>query len=196
MRRPGLRHAPPAPPPVPEFVKAYVRWVDRVNRAVGRIAMWGIFAMMGILLWSSLSKTAPGMMPALWTLEMAQFCMVGYYILGGAYSMQMQGHVRMDLVYGMWSDRTKAAVDAFTIVFLLVYLGFLLYGGISSTRYALEYGERSYSAWRPYMAPIKIVMVIGILMMLLQSVAQFFRDLALALGRPLEKAEPHGGIPE
>ncbi|HUF57352.1 MAG TPA: C4-dicarboxylate ABC transporter, partial [Thermohalobaculum sp.] len=52
---------------MPEIVKAYVRWVDRVNRVIGRIVMWGIFAMMGILLWSSLSKTAPGMMPSLWT---------------------------------------------------------------------------------------------------------------------------------
>ncbi|HUF55748.1 MAG TPA: TRAP transporter small permease subunit, partial [Thermohalobaculum sp.] len=174
---------------------AYVRWVDRVNRVIGRIVMWGIFAMMGILLWSSLSKTAPGMMPSLWTIEMAQFCMVGYYILGGAYSMQMRAHVRMDLVYGMWSGRTQASVDAVTILFLLVYLGFLLYGGISSTSYALEYGERSYSAWRPYMAPIKIVMVIGILMMLLQAVAQFFRDLAAARGVPLEETAPHGGFP-
>lgn len=180
---------------MPEIVKAYVRWVDRVNRVIGRIVMWGIFAMMGILLWSSLSKTAPGMMPSLWTIEMAQFCMVGYYILGGAYSMQMRAHVRMDLVYGMWSGRTQASVDAVTILFLLVYLGFLLYGGISSTSYALEYGERSYSAWRPYMAPIKIVMVIGILMMLLQAVAQFFRDLAAARGVPLEETAPHGGFP-
>ena len=181
---------------MPEFVRTYVAWVDRVNRVIGRIVMWGIFAMMGILLWSSLSKTAPGMLPAVWTIEMAQFFMTGYFLLGGAYSMQMHGHVRMDLVYGMWSDRTKASVDAFTIVFLLIYLGFLLYGGISSTQYALEYGERSYSAWRPYMAPIKIVMVIGILMMLMQATAQFFRDLALAIGQPIEETEPHGGIAE
>ena len=172
---------------MPEIIKLYVRWVDRVNRAIGRIVMWGVFAMMGILLWSSVSKTAPGFMPALWTLEMAQFCMVGYYILGGAYSMQLGAHVRMDLVYGMWSDGTKAAMDAVTVVFLLIFLGFLLYGGISSTQYALEYGERSYSAWRPYMAPIKIVMVVGIVLMLLQAVATFFRDLGVALGRPLEE---------
>ena len=172
---------------MPELVKLYVRWVEAVNRVLGRIIMWGVFVMMGILLWSSLSKTAPGFMPSLWTIEMAQFCLTGYYILGGPYSMQLGAHVRMDLVYGMWSDRTKAAMDAVTVVFLLIFLFFLLYGGVSSTQYALEYGERSYSAWRPYMAPIKIVMVVGIVLMLLQAIATFFRDLGVAIGRPLDE---------
>lgn len=181
---------------MPEFVLTYVRWIDRMNRVIGRIVMWGVFGMIGILLWSSISKTTPGLIPSIWTLEMAQFCMVAYYVLGGAYSMQMQAHVRMDLVYGMWSDRRKAAVDAVTVIFLLVYLGFLLYGGISSTQYALEYDERSYSAWRPYMAPIKIVMVIGIFLMLLQATSTFFKDLAAARGKPIGDPVPQAGIPE
>ena len=54
-------------------------------------------------------------------------------------------------------------MDSFTIVFLLAYLVLLLYGGLSSTQQALEYGERSYSSWRPYMAPIKIVACVGII---------------------------------
>ena len=171
---------------MPEAVRLYVRWVDRINRWIGRTIMWGIFVMMGILLWSSISKTAPGLNPSIWTLEMAQFSMVAYYILGGPYSMQQDGHVRMDLVYGAFSERNKARIDVFTLVFLLIYLAFLLYGGISSTSYALEYGERSYSAWRPYMAPIKIVMVVGIVLMILQVIAQFFKDLATARGETLE----------
>ena len=65
----------------------YVRVVDAVNYRLGRIMMWGLFVMMGILLWSSISKTF--FLPSLWTLEMAQFAMVTYYILGGPYSIQM-----------------------------------------------------------------------------------------------------------
>jgi len=62
---------------------------------------------------------------------------------------------------------------------------FLLYGGISSTHYSLEYGQKNYTAWAPYLAPIKIIMVIGIVLMLLQIVATFFRNLAEARGEPL-----------
>jgi len=168
---------------MPRAIRTYVRYVDAVNRRVGRLAMYMVFVMMGILLYSSITKTF--FVPPLWTLEMAQFTMVAYYLLGGAYSMQLESHVRMDLLYGRWSPRTRAAVDIVTIAFLIFYLVLLLYGGISSTEYALQYGERSYSSWAPYMAPIKIIMVIGIVLMLLQAVATFFKDLALVRGEPL-----------
>ena len=168
---------------MPNAIRTYVRCVDAVNRRVGRFAMYLVFAMAAILLWSSISKTF--FLPSLWTLEMAQFAMVAYYLLGGAYSMQLDNHVRMDLVYGTWSPRTRAWVDSFTIVFLLAYLVLLLYGGLSSTQYALQYGERSYSSWRPYMAPIKIVACVGILLMLLQAFAVLFKDIAKLRGEDL-----------
>jgi TRAP-type mannitol/chloroaromatic compound transport system permease small subunit len=117
---------------------------------------------------------------------MAQFFMAAYYVLGGGYSMQLDAHVRMDLVYGMWSGRGRAFADSLTAFCLVFYLVLLLYGGLSSTAYALEYGETSYSSWSPYMAPIKIVMVLGIVLMLLQAVATFFRDLATFRGRDLD----------
>lgn len=147
--------------------------------------MYLVFVMMGILLWSSISKTY--FLPSLWTLEMAQFTMVSYYILGGGYSMQLGAHVRMDLAYGGWSPKTKAWVDCFTVLFLIAYLCLLLYGSYSSTSYALQYGERSHSAWRPYMAPIKLIMMLGIFLMLLQTISVFFQDIAKLRGVDLFK---------
>ena len=63
-------------------MQGYIRLIDAVNYRVGRISMYGIFVLMAILLWSSINKTL--FVPTLWTLEMAQFVMVTYYILGGA----------------------------------------------------------------------------------------------------------------
>lgn len=168
---------------MPKVVKTYVLVVEAVGRRVGRVAMCLVFVMAAILLWSALSKTF--FVPALWTLEMAQFAMVAYYLLGGAYSLQLDSHVRMDLFYSRWSPRTRCWLDCCTIVFLLVYLGLLLYGGLSSTQYALEYGERAHSAWRPYMAPVKIIACIGIVLMLLQAFALLFRDVARLRGEEL-----------
>lgn len=168
---------------MPRAIELYVRYVEAVNRRVGRIAMYLIFVLVGILLWSSISKTF--FLPSLWTLEMAQFIMVAYYILGGPYSIQLDANVRMDLVYGSWSPRTKAWVDAFSVLFLIYFLGVLLYGGLNSTIYSLEYGERSPTAWRPYLWPIKIVMCVGIGLMILQAVAEFFKDLGRIRGEQL-----------
>ena len=47
------------------------------------------------------------------------------------------------------------------------------------------YGQRNRSAWAPYMAPIKIIMGTGVLLMLLQAIATFFKDLAKAMGREI-----------
>ena len=169
---------------MPHAIKNYVRWVDAINRRVGKFALYLVFMMMGILLFASISRTFFDV-PYVWTMEMAQFTMAAYYLLGGGYSMQLRAHVRMDVLYERWSPKKQATVDVLTSGFLLFYLVILLYGGISSTLYSLEYGQRNYSSWGPPMAPIKIIMVIGIFLMLLQAVATFFKDVAKARGKEI-----------
>ena len=162
---------------MPTIAVLFVKYVDMLNYRVGRIIMYGIFVMIGILLWSSISKAA-FVIPAFWTLEVAQFALVAYYLLGGAYSIQLGSNVRMDLFYSQWSDRRKAWVDSFTVLLLIFYLGVLLYGGIDSTLYAIKYKELSPSLWRPVMWPIKVIMCTGIFLMLLQAISELIKDIA------------------
>ena len=184
-------------------MRGYIRVVDAVNRRIGRVMMYGIFVLMGVLLWSSVSKVF--FLPSLWTLEVAQFTMVGYYILGGPYSIQMGSNVRMDLLYGEWSPHRKAWPDLFTVLFLIFYLCVLIYGAVSSTAYSLGYWgtepfsffaglvtgkeeigrlETSPSVWRPWMWPIKSVMIVGLFLMLLQCVSELLKDVLLLQGEP------------
>lgn len=190
---------------MPDWTRAFVRSVERLNYRVGRFAMYLLFVLMGILLWSSLS-TAMGA-PSLWTLEMAQFVMVAYYILGGPYSMQMGSHVRMDLFYASWSPYRKAMLDTFTVLALVFYLGVMVWGAVDSIVYSLglkwswvEVGwlpfdlprpqtgfmERSPTAWRPYLWPIKAILFLGLVLMLLQALAQLVRDIAILRGDTIE----------
>ncbi|HSP57542.1 MAG TPA: TRAP transporter small permease subunit [Halomonas sp.] len=170
---------------MPRVIVCYVRWVDAFNRRVGRLVMLLIFVMMGVLLYGSISRSLFNS-PLIWGIEVSQFLMAAYYLLGGAYSLQMDAHVRMDLYYSRWSDRTRALVDVMTMLLLFVFLGALLTGGISSTGYALRYDETSYTTWGPPLAPIKIIMTLGILMMLLQSLSTFFKDIARIRGEVIE----------
>jgi len=165
-----------SPAQMPRAIRGYVRVVDAVNYRVGRVAMYSLFLLIGILLYSSATKVISD--PAIWTLEMAQFVMTAYFFLGGPYAMQMGSDVRMDLFYGNWSDHTRAWVDAFTALFLLFYLGVLLYGGVGSTMYAFEFGEKNSTAWRPFMWPIKTVMCEAIFLMILQATSELFKDIA------------------
>ncbi len=195
---------------MPSAILGYISVIDAMNRFIGRIAMYLIFVLIAVLLWSSVSKVF--LTPTMWTLETAQFVMVAYFVLGGPYSIQMGSNVRMDLFYGDWSPQTKAWVDAFTVFFLIFYLGVLLYGGLVSMAYSLGYFgdepfhfflnlastfltegpaaagdklgflERSPTAWRPWLWPIKSVLCLGVLLMILQSLAEFFRDIGRLRG--------------
>jgi len=169
---------------MPRVIKAFVRYTDAVSTKVGRASMYMIFAMMGILLFESISRTIFNW-PHIWVVEVAQFIMAAYYLLGGGYSMILEGHVRMDLVYGPMSAKRQALADVITAPVLIFYLVFLLYGAISSIEYAITYGQVNYTPWAPPLAPIKIIMGIGILLMLLQAVAIFFKDLAKARGEKI-----------
>lgn len=169
---------------MPRPIRLYVHYVDRFNRRVGRLVMYLIFIMIGVLLYASVSRTLFDS-PLIWGVEVSQFLMVSYYLLGGAYSMQLGEHVRMDLFYSRWSVRTRALVDGLTILLLIVFLVVLLLGGISSTSYAIQYGETNYSSWAPPLAPVKALMTFGILLMLLQSLSTLFKDIACLRGEEL-----------
>jgi len=166
---------------MPKFIILYVKYVDAISIKIGRAVMYLIFAMIGVLLLGALTRNVLHM-PLSWTVEMAQFIITAYYIAGGAYSMILREHVRMDLIYEHLSEKTRAKVDVVTTFFLVFYLVVLLFGSVSSTMYAIEYGQRNFSQWNPSMIPIKIIMVAGIFLMILESVAVFFKDLAIAKG--------------
>lgn len=170
---------------MPKPIRLFVRFVDAVSIVVGKFSQYLVFAMMGLLLYESISRTIFNR-PHIWVVEMAQFTMAAYYLLGGAYSMILEGHVRMDLLYGRWSPKTRAVMDLLTSIVLMFYLVILLYGAISSLEYALKYGQVNYTSWAPPLAPIKFIMTVGIVLMLLQAVAYFFKDLATARGESLK----------
>ena len=166
---------------MPKFIVTYVRVVDYLSTKAGRLAMYLIFVMIGVLLLDALTRNVIRI-PLHWCIEMAQFTMAAYYIVGGPYSMQLDSHVRMDLLYSRFSKQNRARLDCFTALFLVIYLVVLLIGSISSTMYAIEYDQRKFSMWNPSLIPIKIIMVCGIALMLLQAVSTFFKDLAKARG--------------
>ena len=166
---------------MPKFIVTYVKVVDYLSTKFGRLAMYLIFVMIGVLLLDAVTRNIINI-PLSWCIEMAQFTMAAYYIVGGPYSMQLDSHVRMDLLYSKFSRINQARLDCFTAIFLVIYLVALLIGAVSSTKYAIEYDQRKFSMWNPSMIPIKLIMVFGIGLMLLQAISTFFKDLARTKG--------------
>ncbi len=163
------------------IIRSYVRFADWLSTLVGRLALYIVFLMMGILLYSTVSRYVFDS-PVIWGVEMSQFCMVAYYILGGGFALLLNSHVRLDVFYARWSPRGQARCDVYTSLFLLLYLGFLLYGCISSTMYSIQFNQHNNTAWAPAVWPIKVIMGIGILVTLLQAVSEFFKAVARSRG--------------
>jgi TRAP-type mannitol/chloroaromatic compound transport system permease small subunit len=169
---------------MPKIISSYVKFIDGITSITGKITMYLVFVLMGILVLSFVTRNIINI-PLMWIIEMAQFTMTAYYIMGGAYSMMDDQHVRMDLVYGNFSEKNKARMDLFTSVFLIFYLVTLLIGSYSSLVYTINTNQKLFTAWAPYVWPIKTIMSFGILLMLLQSFSMFFKDLAKVRGKKI-----------
>ena len=163
------------------FIIKYVQAVDALNCFVGRCVLYLIFVIMGILLFASASRYIFNS-PVIWGVEMAQFTTTAYYMLGGGFALLLNSHARMDVFHSRLSEKRKAVMDACTAIFLIVFLGFLLYGGVLSTIYSIEFHQHKNTAWAPPLAPVKAAMVIGIALTLLQAIAECFKDFAHARG--------------
>ena len=166
---------------MPKLISSYVKYVDLVCEKVGRFVMYWVFFMMFLLILSFVTRNIINY-PLMWIIEMAQFTITAYYLLGGGYSMLTDDHVRMDLFYGKLSNKGKAKMDVFTSFFLIFYLIILFIGSITSLIYTIQTKQKLFTAWAPYVWPIKTLMLIGILLMLLQAFSTLFKDIAKMKG--------------
>ena len=82
--------------------RRFTRGVDALNAWVGQFAMWLLVLMLAVLVWGIASQAID--VRSVWVIEMAQFTLVSYYLLGGAWTMQRGVHC---LLYTSPSPRDK-----------------------------------------------------------------------------------------
>lgn len=166
---------------LPRALRSYVRIVDKASDYVGLVAMYLVFAMGAVLLLDAITRNVVNI-PLHWCIELAQFILAAYYFMGGAMTLKDNDHVRMDLLYSRLSERGKAILDLITVWCLAFYLGVLMFGSISSLRYAIQTNEVRFSMWSPSVIPIKSLMVACIALMLLQTLSLVFKHVATIRG--------------
>ena len=106
------------------------------------------------------------------------------FMLGAAYTLKHNGHVRVDIFYQRCSTKTKAWIDCLGTLFLLLPVsGFII---LSSWEYvadswAIQESSRN-SGGLPgvYLLKSSIILMSGLL--ILQSIALFLQNLLIALG--------------
>lgn len=121
--------------------------------------------------------------PTLWVHEMTDMLFGTSIIIGGAYTFYHGGHVNMDVIYGRFSPRTKAILDLITSFFTFSFLFILIWKGGQTAWKSLITLERDSTQWAPPVYPIRLMLVLGAILLLLQVLAKFIRDFMTAVRR-------------
>ena len=117
--------------------------------------------------------------PTIWVMQTSMMVGGSLIVMGWSYVHQQQAHVRVDVVYGRLSRRWQSLVNTMgALVFFFPFVGFLVYRAAIQAEYSLRMGERmSETAWYPPVFPMRVVVLIGLSLFLLQGIAQFVRDV-------------------
>jgi len=161
-------------------MKRFLSLIDGLSIAVGKAGSWLILAVVLIIIYEIVMRYILHI-PTLWASESMVFGCGISYVLGAAWALQDNRHVKIDLVYGMLSPRSRAIIDSITYIFFVLYLGVFIWAAGKYTWQSIMVRETTSSAWDPPVYPIKIALVIGTALLLLQGTAKFIRDLYFAV---------------
>ena len=161
-----------------------VKGIDSVSIWSGKLAAWIVIFNVFALVYEVIARYLFNS-PTTWSYEMTYFFYGSHFLLGAAFSPYMQSHIRVDILYQRFSPRVRAIIDIIGyLVFFFPAIGVLIYAGTEFIIQSFEMGEKSgLSSWRPYLYPFKAVVVIGILLLFLQGVAEFIRSVSLVINR-------------
>lgn len=166
-----------------KYLRIYTRFIDNLTLKLGRGIKYLLFGSIGIYIYEIIARNAFNK-PSTWILELAIFFVASYFVLGGAYSVLAGAQVRMDIFYERWSDRKRGLVDVLTFPFY-TYFVVLFIRGIWHTNRAFIFNEITMSSWGPLLWPIKAILTVGFLIILLQGISIFIKDVYAARGRNL-----------
>ncbi|MDY6978892.1 MAG: TRAP transporter small permease subunit [Pseudomonadota bacterium] len=113
------------------------------------------------------------------------------FLLGAAYTLKHDGHVRVDIFYHRMSQRNRALVDMFGTFFLLLPVClFILFMSWDYVATSWSYQERSTESNLAWVYLLKTTMLIMPLLLILQGFASFLTSLLIYLGRLAPTNEP------
>jgi TRAP-type mannitol/chloroaromatic compound transport system permease small subunit len=170
----GLHNAPPA------LAKA-IRIIDGISILSGKAVGWMILPMVFSLVYEVFARYLFNA-PTIWAGDISQILYGMFFMLGSAYALQRQQHIRTDFIYGKWSVRTRGLVDAaLYIVFYFPALVVFLWFGIEYAHRSILFNERIVtSAWMPIIWPLKLAIPVSTLLLLVQGVSELAKSLFAA----------------
>jgi TRAP-type mannitol/chloroaromatic compound transport system permease small subunit len=152
--------------------------IDAISRFFGRIAAWLVLASCLVSAGNAASRYLFSASSNAW-LEIQWQMFAGIFLLGAADVLRRNEHVRVDLLYGSRSDRGKLWTDVIGLtLFLIPSVVTLLFFSWEFFLTSFHSGERSSNAGGLLIWPVKALLPFGLLLLLLQGVAELIKRVA------------------
>jgi len=157
----------------------FARWIDWLSIKIGRAVGWLILLTTLVSAYNALVRKAfdyssNGLLEIQWYLFGAVF------LLGAAYTLQQNAHVRIDVVSNRFSERTRAWIDiAGHVLFTLPLIGFVVVSGWEFASASFSVNEYSPDSGGLIRWPAKALIVVGFVLLGLQVCSEIIKKLAI-----------------
>jgi TRAP-type mannitol/chloroaromatic compound transport system permease small subunit len=153
------------------------RWVDRIGRVTGWCAFALVVLMSFNVLLRYLFRTGSVAMQELEWHLMAPIC-----LLGLSYALLHDGHVKVDIFYGRFSERARRIVDLVSMILVCLVVALLIYLSLPYVEQSYRIGEKSPDpGGLTHRWILKALLPLGFALLLMQSLAALLRAVTAVL---------------
>lgn len=154
--------------------------IDAVSEWSGKIVSILILVMIAALLYEVIARYVFND-PTRWAHETSRQIYGAYIMLSGAYVLLQRQHIKIDVIYGLFSPRVRAGFDSITYLLFFLFIGVILVYGWQMAWYSMKVGETAMCAPFPLLFPVKMTIPLATFLMLLQGLAHFIRAVTMAI---------------
>jgi TRAP-type mannitol/chloroaromatic compound transport system permease small subunit len=154
----------------------YVMFADSVSAWFGKAFAWTILLMAFGVGYEVVVRYVFNA-PTSWAFDLSYIMYGTLFMMGGAYTLSRDGHVRGDFLYRLWKPRTQAKVEL-VLYFLFFFPGILALVITGSKYAARSWGFMEVSVTSPAGIPVfqfKSIIVLAGALLFIQGIAQVFR---------------------
>ena len=152
--------------------------IDQINEWVGGKIMHWLCAVLVLLLTFEVTARYIFNSPTMWANQLSIMFLGGIVALGWGYVHYHREHVRVDIFYINYSPRTKALFDvvSYLLLFLPLFAALTYEAGRAMLYSYQKHEVMTETYWFPPVGPSRTALFIGLALILLQGIVQFFRD--------------------
>lgn len=165
-----------------DALKTVLNIIDRFNEMMAKIFAWAFLVLVLTMTYEVISRYVFDS-PTLWSYDISYFLGSMALMLGMAYTLKIKGHVSIDIFYNRFPPRVQALLYVIFALFLFFPLWVLMVKAmIPHLIFSWEKHETSWvGTWQPIIYPFKTWITLGTVMLLLQGIAEFIRDLTVLI---------------